>query len=166
MNKLVQDKIKEARKGQEKTPPLREAMQAVYSRPNEDFMIEKIVGPLRTELDEIESWEPVMRSLVDEAVNALKDPKGLKAEAQVTYAIMLENMMAELQPDAANAFEKGIFTQIRDAHIELTSEANKERQLRIMKKVKSPSDIAADILKNVAKNSKNKDENIKSRNGH
>ena len=164
MNKLVQDKIKEARKGQEKTPPLREAMQAVYSRPNEDFMIEKIVGPLRTELDEIESWEPVMRSLVDEAVNALKDPKGLKAEAQVTYAIMLENMMAELQPDAGNAFEKGIFTEIRDAHIDLTREANKERELRIMKKVKSPSDIAADILKNVK--SAKKDENIKSRSGH
>jgi hypothetical protein len=156
MNKLVQGKIRDARKSGDKIPPLRDAMQAVYSRPNEDFMIEKIVGPLRTELEDADAWENTLRSLVDEAVKALSEPKGFKPEAQVTYAIFLENILAELKPDANRPFEKSIITQIRDAKIELTKQEIQERTLRVMRKVKSPSEIAEQILKEFEKAEKEK----------
>lgn len=151
MNKLVKDKIKEARKSGDKSGPLREAMQAVYSRPNEDFMIEKIVGPLKSELEEADGWEPMLRSLVDESVNGLKKPDDLKEEAQITYAVMLENIMSELKPDARGAFEKGIFVQIRDAKIQLSRKAANKRALNTMRAVKSPSEIADLILRDLEK---------------
>lgn len=154
MNKLVKDKIKEARKSGDKAGPLREAMQAVYSRPNEDFMIEKIVGPLKSELEEADGWDSTMKSLVDEAVGALKSPENLKEEAQITYAILLENIMSELKPDAKGAFENAIFTQIRDAKIELTKKAANKRALSVMRAVKSPSEIAGQILTDLANRQK------------
>ncbi|MFM6928865.1 MAG: hypothetical protein ACKOX6_10410, partial [Bdellovibrio sp.] len=73
MNQLVTDKIKESKKAYSgKNVPLKEALQAVYSRPNDDDMIDKIAAPLRTNLDEIEAWEKTVSQLTDEAVNALK----------------------------------------------------------------------------------------------
>lgn len=154
MNKLVKDKIKEARKSGDKSGPLREAMQAVYSRPNEDFMIEKIVGPLKSELDEVDGWESTMRSLIDEAVNALKSPDSIKEEAQITYAILLENIMSELKPDAKGKFENAVFVQIRDARIQLTKKAANKRALNVMRAVKSPSEIADQVLVDLAKRQK------------
>lgn len=146
MNRLVRDKIRDSRKGGDKAGPLREAMQAVYSRPNDDFMIEKVVTPLKSELEEADGWESTMKSLVDEAVGNLRNPEGLRDEAQITYAIMLENIMAELKPDVKGPFEHGIFTQVRDSNIALTKKAQNKRALGIMRAVKSPSEMAGEVL--------------------
>lgn len=159
MNKIIRRKITESRNSPEKIIPLREAMQIVYSRPNDDFMIEKIAGSLQSELDDLDARETTMRSLIDDGVQALKEPSGLKAEVQVTYAIMLENFMAELRPDAEKPFERSVFTQIRDANIQTTREAASERSLRIMRKTKSPSEIAETVLKEVEQSEKTKKNN-------
>lgn len=156
MNKLVQDKIREANESGDKVPALREALQAVYSRPNSDFMIEKVIGPLRTQLEEIDAYETTLRSLIDEAVQALKDPDKVKPAAQVTYQVLLENIMAELKPDVSKPFENSIITQIRDARIRITRKAESERALNTMKKVKSPSQIAKMILSAYEKEKKRK----------
>lgn len=148
MNKLVQDKIRESRASKgDKVGPLREAMQAVFARPNEDFMIDKVMSPLRNELDEHGAYESTLRSLVEESVLALQKPDNVKPAAQVTYAVMLENFLSEMKPRVGESFEKEIITQIRDAKISLTRKAENERKLGMMKPTKSPSDMAADILK-------------------
>lgn len=149
MNKLVEDKIKESKKeaGAGKTVPLKEALQSVYSRPNDDEMIEKIVAPLRSKLDELEAWEKTVSQLTDEAVNALKNPKAFKPVVQVTYVIFLENLMAEIKPYIKDqGFERKTVEHIRDAKIELTKEAINERKLRMMKATVSPSELAEKIL--------------------
>ncbi len=156
MNKLVQSKIKESRKsGGNKAIPLKEALQAVFSRPNEDFMIEKIVSPLRNELDEQDAWETSVQGLVKEAIGALKNPKAFKPVIQVTYQVFLENMLSEMKPRVAEKFENKVITQIRDAHIEITKEAANERRLRVMKETTSPSTIADAILKDYEEWKKN-----------
>lgn len=148
MTKLVKDKIQESRKEKaDQIVPLKEALQAIYSRPNEDFLIEKIVSPLRNELDEHDAYEDTTRALVKEAIGALKNPKAFGGVAQVTYGIFLENLMAEMKPHAADNFEHSILVQIRDAKIELSKEAKNERRLKMMKELGSPSDVAAVILK-------------------
>lgn len=148
MNKLVSDKVKESKKSSSgKHVPLKEALQAVYSRPNDDEMIEKVVSPLRSNLDELESWEKTISQLTDEAINALKNPRAFKPVVQVTYVVFLENLLAEIKPYAkTNGFERKMAERIRDAKIEITKEALSERKLRMMKDTTSPSEIAGSIL--------------------
>ncbi len=148
MNKLVSDKVKESKKSASgKAVPLKEALQAVYSRPNDDDMIEKVVAPLRTNLDNLESWEKTISQLTDEAINALKNPRAFKPVVQMTYVIFLENLLAEVKPYIkSEGFERKIVERIRDAQIEVSKEAVNERKLRTMKSTVSPSELAQKIL--------------------
>ena len=147
MNKIVQDKIKESRKEKaDKSIPLKEALQAVFSRPNDDFMIEKIIGPLKSELEENNAWEHTINTLVKEATGALKNPKAFHADAQVTYIVFLENLVAEFRPKANENFERGVLMTIKKANIQVTKEAQAERQLRMMKQSQSPSELAEAVL--------------------
>lgn len=151
MNEMTQKKIKEYKK--EGAPEiLKEAVQAVYSRPNDDGMVEKVIPPLRTELDENDQWESTIDVLVQEAINALKNPKAFKPVVQNTYVIFLENVISDFKPFADHeGHELRILRSIRDAKIEMSKEAVNERKLRDMKNHKSPSEIAAQVLDNIAK---------------
>ncbi|MGZ3801554.1 MAG: hypothetical protein ACXWRZ_12780 [Bdellovibrio sp.] len=151
MNKLVMDKVAESKKEKgNKVVPLKEALQAIYSRPNEDGMIEKVVAPLRTNLDELEAWEKTVTQLSDEALNALRNPKAFKPVVQVTYVVFLENLLAEAKPHLKkNGFERKIVETIRDAKIQVTKEAVNERKLRTMKSTVSPSELAEKILSQI-----------------
>jgi len=147
MSKLVRNKISEARtSGGDQVVPLKEALQAVLARPNEDFMTDKIMPPLVAELQQRNAWESSVQSLVKEALGALKNPKAFKPVVQVTYLVFLENLMSELKPRIGEKFESEIIKQIRDAHIQVTDAASQERRLRVMKETTSPSDIAAALL--------------------
>lgn len=159
MNKLIREKIQESRKAKgEQIVPLKEALQAVYSRPNEDFMIDKVINPLRNELDEHDGYELSIRALMKEALGALKNPKAFGAVPQVTYLIFLENLVADYKPKARDPFEAEMLEKIRDAKIIPTKEAINERRLRMMKETLSPSDIAGNVLKEIAEQDKKKKE--------
>lgn len=149
MTAIVSEKIKESKKSYAgKIVPLKEALQAVLARPDDDAMIDKILPPLRTELEDQNSWEKAVNSLTDEALNALHVTRNFHGDVQVTYAIFLENLMAELKPVAyKGGFEKKLIEKIRDAKIEITKEASKESTLRRMKQTVSPSVIAEAVLK-------------------
>lgn len=148
MSKIVQNKINESRAASgDQVIPLKEALQAVYSRSNEDFMIEKIISPLKNELDEQEAWESSLQELTKEAIGALKNPKAFKPITQVTYIVFLENVLSELKPKVNEKFENSIIDTIAKAKISVTKAAADERQLRVMKATTSPSEIAQDILK-------------------
>lgn len=148
MNKIIQGKIAESQKASgDRVVPLREALQAVFSRPNSDFMIEKVLGPLKNELDDQGLWESALTALVREALGALKNTRAFSPEVQVTYAIFLENMVAEFKPRASDEFERSLLKQIRSAKIVITKEAQKERKLRMMAELMSPSEMADQILK-------------------
>lgn len=152
ISKLVNDKLKESKKSSSgKVIPLREALQAVYSRPNTDDMIEKVAGPIRTQLDDLEAWEKTITLLTDEAIGALKHPQTFKPLVQGTYVIFLHNLLADLKPMVKNdGFEKKIVEKVRDAKIAITKSAQDDLNLRIMKEIVSPSEIAQQILKSVA----------------
>ena len=148
MSSLVQSKIQESKKSTSgKWVPLKEGLQAVYSRPNEDDMIEKVVAPLRSNLNDLESWEKTISQLTDEAINALKNPKAFKPVVQVTYIIFLQNLMGEVKPFMKDVgFEKSLVQRIMDAKLEISKEAANEARVRTMKTLVSPSAIAEKIL--------------------
>lgn len=149
MNEIVSSKIKESKKSYAgKTVPLKEALQAVFGRPDEDNMVEKVLSPLKTELEGQGAWEKSLKELTTEAINALKNSKNFKAEVQVTYQVFLENLLAQLKPDLGKGgFESKLVEKIRDAKLEISPAAQSERKLRMMKTPVSPSEIANMILK-------------------
>jgi hypothetical protein len=151
MNDMAKKKVKEFKK--EKSPQvLKEGVQAIYSRPNDDAMIEKVIQPLRSELEENDMWEGTIDELVQEAIGALKNPKAFKPVVQNTYAIFLENIIGDFKPFADKpGFERKELEKIRDAKIEMTKEAMNERKIRSMNTHKSPSEIASLSLDSIAK---------------
>lgn len=148
MNKLVRTKITESQKsGGDKVIPLKEALQAVFSRPNDDFLIEKILQPLKNELEEHDAWEKTMQALVKEATGALKNPRAFQPVVQSTYLVFLENVISEFKPKLDDPFERTILTQIKDSKVKLPKEVVRERKLRVMRESISPSDLADMALK-------------------
>lgn len=159
MTKIVKEKIKESKQsGGDKVIALKEGLQAVYTRPNEDFLIEKIVSPLKNALDELDAYEDAVTQLVREATGALGNPKAFKPVAQVSYAIFLDNLMSEMRPNIHEKFENSIFTMIKAAKLKNTKEAINERDLRMMKIRPSPSEIAEAALDEAAVEIKEKRE--------
>ena len=148
MSKLVNDNVRESKKSKSgKAVPLKEALQAVYSRPNDDGMIDKVIAPLRSNLDELTLYETTLNQLTEEAINALKNPRAFKPVIQNTYLIFLENLLSEIKPLVSkDIFAKKLAERVRDAKIVVSKEALKEFRLRAMKSVVSPSDLAEQIL--------------------
>jgi len=148
MNKIIKDKIKESKSSAgNATIPLKEALQAIFTRPNQDGMIEKLLPSIKTELDEHDAYEKTFQTLVKEAAGALNNSKAFKKEALLSYLLFLENTVSEMKPKVAEPFENSILTQIRDAKIEYNSDLLKERKLRMLSELPSVSELADQVLK-------------------
>lgn len=146
MNKIIKAKIIESRKAvSNKEAALVEGLKIVYSRPNQDGLIEKIVSSLKSELEEQEFWEKAVDQIATESIEILKDKKASRKK-QVTSWIILENIISEIKPRKAEAFEKSILEKIHSSKIEISSAAKNERKINMMNQSKSPSEIAAQIL--------------------
>ncbi len=148
MNKLVQEKIKESKKADAKIVPLKEGFQAVFARPDQDRMIEKVAGPLRSEMVSLGRYEKAVNELTEEALNALTNTKNFKPTVQVTYLFFLENLMADMKPvlSDTDSFEKKLMQKIEKADIKLTKQALNELASRGFADKKSPSEVAEQIL--------------------
>ena len=156
MNTLVQDKVKESKKSDARIVPLKEGFQAIFSRPDNDRMIEKVSGPLRFELQDLGEYQRAVTELMEEALNALKNPKNFKPQAQVTYGIFLENLMADIKPAAlaAEGFERGLLKKIAKAKVSLSKPAENDKRVRGFSETKSPSETATLILEEAEKRKK------------
>lgn len=147
MSKIVSQTVAESRQSKlDRSLILREGLFLVLSRPNPDFLIEKIISPLRNELEAFGEWESTLRILVQESVSVLKKPKNVTPQNQVTHLVFLENVIAELRPKAAEEFTQSIYKIIADADIKVTKQARAQRQLSMMKNPISPSQTAQKLL--------------------
>lgn len=147
MAKIVSSKVAESERAKGSSfVPLKEAIQAVYARPNEDFMIEKVVGPVKNALEDMGEYERVMRDLTTEAIGAIKNPKAFRPIIQVTYVVFLENIIAEFKPRLNQELERSVLQQIRDAKIDVSKAARDERYTRVIKETISPSELAEEVL--------------------
>ncbi|MBL7545152.1 MAG: hypothetical protein JNL11_15145 [Bdellovibrionaceae bacterium] len=157
MNALVKNKLQESKAAYSgKIVPIKEGIQAIFSRPNADDMIEKISAPLRTVMEQEDETEKVFDELVAEALNALTNTKNFKKEVQVTYAIFLENVISEFKPlIKKDSFEYKLIKKIADRNVELTKDAQKDRTLRLMQESVSPSEIAKKVLTDFEEKLKN-----------
>lgn len=148
LNRLVRQKVVESQTmaSGDSLQPLKEGFQAIYCRPNEDLMIEKVISPLKSALEEQDAYEETIRDLVSEAVSQLRNPKQVSGVVQVTYLVFLENILSEFNPLKDRTFERSVIEQIRDAKIVVSDTARSERTLRTMKQNPSPSELAERLI--------------------
>jgi hypothetical protein len=148
VNDLITQKTKESRKSSSgQSVPLKEALQAVISRPNEDGLLSKVLPTLRNELDRLDMYEKVMLELVNEAIFALKNPKNFSRQAQVTYALFLNNLILEVKNSALDdGPEKTWIEKIAKSKVVVSKDALKEIKSKLMKEVPSPANTAQNAI--------------------
>jgi hypothetical protein len=164
MSQLVQGFLKKAR-GQsddgdisdaEAVDNLREAVKLIFSRPNSDNMIAKLIPEVRRELIGLNSFESVISSLSAEALDVAKN-KNAAPSAQATSLFVLENILSEIRPEVArNPDMRGVIERIKKADLDVSTAVIKDLKLRGMFKARNPSETAAEILSNYAKEEKKK----------
>ena len=149
MNKIVRSKVIESKKATgDRSIPLKEGIQVIFIRPNEDGMIEKIISPLKNELEDMEKWEEVTKSLVEEAIGAIKNPDAFQPVVLTSYVIFLENFIAEFKPRIPDdKLARELITMIQDAKLKIPEKSFNERKLTMMKTYPNPSDLASEALK-------------------
>jgi hypothetical protein len=125
-------------------------MRIALSRPDQDGARSNLYGRVRRELADLNSLDRVLMELAEEAISELRNQEGPRRTA--TYIVLLENMMAELKPDAdENSTYRRIFERIRDAKISISDKARVQNLLRTMSLPVSPSVTAEKMLQQMPK---------------
>lgn len=156
MFKQVQARIKSARKHikedgeggeREAIEELRDALKLIFSRPNSDNMVAKLVPEVRRELAGFSAYEDTMSSIAAECLARVKEDNVTVARRS-TDLFVLENMITEMKPEVqGNADIQRIVKRIADAKIHIPDDVIKDRKIRSMFKTKNPSEMADEILK-------------------
>ncbi len=147
---------------------LQEGLLICLSRPDEDSGVEKVISTVRNPLEDHDLWESSVQELIDQSVAVIKDPTQSSGD-QVTFSVVLENLISELRPEFIKqynspGFETRMIEKIAAADVELTDPARAERKLNLMKGSFSASQVAQrlidkrdEALKNAKKKSKKTD---------
>ena len=140
---------------------LMDAIRICLSRPDGDSLVEKTFDSIRFRANDTENWEAAVASLTQWAISELKS-ESTAAVDQVTYLILLENLLAEIKKDFINQyksprFETRLFEKIAAANIVVSLAAKNESSLNLMSSLRSPSLLAQTLINE--KNAKLKPKN-------
>lgn len=149
MNEIIQGKVDRYLETGNKEM-LMDAIRICLSRPNGDSLVEKSFDSIRFRANSSNAWESAVDSLIQWAISELKSESTAIVD-QVTYLILLENLLAELKLDFINQyqspkFETRIFEKIAAADIVVSQAANNESRLNLMTSLKSPSARARSMI--------------------
>ncbi|HMN68830.1 MAG TPA: hypothetical protein PKC28_09865 [Bdellovibrionales bacterium] len=162
MTAMVQGLVKKARAlnsddgavDSEAIEHLREALKLIFSRPNSDNMIVKLMPEVRRELTGLSAYEDSLSSLASEALSVVKKDNAAVSH-QATSLFILENLLGEIRPEApGNEDLRRIVERVSEAKIKISDEVRKDMKLRGMFKTRNPSELADEILKGLPKNKK------------
>lgn len=134
------------------------ATKLVFSRPDSDNMVAKLLNEVRRDLQGFNSYEDTIAGIADEAVKNASD-KDNPISVQSTALVILENILTEIRPSVVNNNNTDLLRvveRVAAANLRLSSEVKKDRRLRGMFLTKNPSDEAKAILKEVAAKNKKK----------
>ena len=139
---------------------IEEALEACLSRPDDDNVLEKTMAQLRLSANPSEVWEQAVENTVDKAITALTYEKTAAVD-QVTYIVLLQNLLLEyrhdlLTLDESLKFERRMIQKIIEARIQVSEEAKKESSLNLAMHLRSPSEVAKDVLKEADSRPKSK----------
>jgi hypothetical protein len=131
------------------------ALKLIFSRPDSDNMVTKLVSEIRRDLQGFNSYEDVIAGIAAEAIRLAKNEQAAVI-VQSTALVELENIMAEIRPEVnnGNTYMRDIVKTIRDADLKMSDEVKRDRRLRGMFKTKNPSEEARDLLRALYKKKK------------
>jgi hypothetical protein len=163
MSQLMLDQAREFKKTDDLNA-LKEGLLICLARPDEDSVVEKTISTIRTPLEDRNQWESAVNELIDKSVSVIRDTNQSSTD-QVTYSLVLENLISELRPDflkqyKSPGFETRMIEKIAAENTDLLPPANAERKLNLMKGSFSASHVAQKMLdkrKDFLTQEKNKD---------
>lgn len=149
MNDIMQEQVRYFKRTND-PEALKEGLLICLSRPDEDSLVEKVVGTVRNPLEDNDLWDETVENLINESILAIQDPSRSSVD-QVTYSIMLENLISEMRPEfikqyKSPGFETRMIEKIAAAHTELNAGAKAERKLNLMKGSFTASQVAQKLL--------------------
>lgn len=149
MNELIQGKMNKYLETSNREL-LMDAVRICLSRPDGDSLVEKTFDSIRFRASATENWEAAVESLTQWAISELKSESTNPVD-QVTYLILLENLLAELKKDFISQyksprFETRLFEKIAAANIVVSPAAKNESRLNLMSSVRSPSAMAQTLI--------------------
>lgn len=148
LNAMALEQLRISKSLETDPEPLRSAVVFIFSRPNEDGALEKVLSVIKSPLDDQDLWNPTLEELAAKSIHSLKDPQGLSGKEQVTYSIILMNIMSELKPDLKKkGFELELVKQIANSNIKLSKECRAEISLGQMRNQMSPSAVAQQLVR-------------------
>ncbi|MBX3020821.1 MAG: hypothetical protein KF799_04030 [Bdellovibrionales bacterium] len=167
MMTMVQDLVKKSQTATSKDDTggegeavewLGRATKLIFSRPDSDNMVAKLLNEVRRELQGFNSYEDTFAGIADEAIRNASD-KNTPVSVQSTALVILENILREIRPSVINSNNQAflrIVERVADANLKITDEVRKDRRLRGMFLTKNPSDEAKAILKTYQAQNKKK----------
>ncbi len=149
MMEIVQNRLKRYKKTGHKEL-IEEAIQISLSRPNDDALAEKLMDTIRFSLESVDLWERSLEEVMQKSIAQLKIPT-TAAEDQLTYLILLENLVSEFRPQfikqyQSPKFESTVIEQIAQAEVVVSQAAAAEGRLNIMREPVSPSTLAQFLI--------------------
>lgn len=124
---------------------LKDALRMIFSRPNKDNMIDKLLPEVRALLVEYGAYYDSINDLAVESVSGLKQK--LPIVYKSTYIFVLENIMSEFRPNLkSNEEVKKIFFYIRDSKASVPDDVRLDRKLRSMFNSQNPCETAEKII--------------------
>lgn len=148
VNDLINEKIKDYQK-YNNTQSLKEAALMVFSRPDTDGVVSKVLSLARSPLEDENIWESTLVQIVRQSVDRMKSD-AISAEQQVTAGVVLENILSEIKPEYKKQYDKGgietdIVEFIVSQNPRYSQKANKDRALTLMKSNPSPGTLANNL---------------------
>lgn len=136
---------------QEAVAQLREALKLIFSRPNKDNMVGKLVANVRRELGNYNAFESTMNSVASEALTAVQN-ETLSVLDRATAVYVLENIMSEVRPSLPkNEDFRNLVKQVRDADLEVPEKVKAHRKLTSMDETPDLSKVAKLLLEHAEK---------------
>ena len=120
----------------------------LMSRPDDDGALNTLSPKLNVLLRNSGSYEEILNKLVDESIAGISDTK-LKPDHGATYVFILLNLLSEIKPTIkTNAFHLSLAEKIKGAQLKLSPKLASELRLHHLRTLKSPSEIAEELIKN------------------
>ena len=124
---------------------LQGAVFRVLSRPNQDNMVSKIITPLRRELKRFNAYPKALNNIIDLSTKGLNS-RSQSASSRSTYIVVLQNLMAELQPQMKTDKNiKALYEKIYKSQIKVPQEVSANLAQSMIPAL-SPSESARNLL--------------------
>lgn len=129
---------------------LEKALQLIFSRPDSDNTVAKLVPEVRRELALYDAYYKIVNDLAKKGIQAFDPSLGVNTVTLATYTFMLQNLLGEIQVEASNNKQlRSTIQMIADANIRVPPDVVQERKLSGMFLSESPSAQAKRILKHL-----------------